>query len=81
MKKDLKQNLSIEQINCIKFYKKHKPFLISYCDKNVGWALISEDLYLEIVNDHLFSNLNTYRLLDKNPLNIHPYYFIQTVFK
>ena len=58
MKKDLKQNLSTEQINCIKFYKKHKPFLISYCDKNVGWALISKDLYLEIVNDHLFSNLN-----------------------
>jgi predicted GIY-YIG superfamily endonuclease len=68
MKKDLKQNLSTEQINCIKFYKKHKPFLISYCDKNVGWALISKDLYLEIVNDHLFSNLNTYRLLDTNPL-------------
>ena len=25
--------------------------------------------YLEIVNDHLFSNLNTYRLLDTNPLD------------
>ena len=68
MKKDLKQNLSTEQINCIKFYKKHKPFLISYCDKNVGWALINKDLYFEIVNDHLFNNLITYKLLETNPL-------------
>ena len=68
MKKDLKQNLSTEQINCIKFYKKHKPFFISYCDKNVGWALINKDLYFEIVNDHLFNNLITYKSLETNPL-------------
>jgi len=69
LKKDLKQNLTKVQIDCIKFYKKHKPFLICYCDKNVGWAIINKDLYFEIVNEHLFLNINTYKILDDNPLN------------
>lgn len=54
MKVNLKQNLTNEQLNCIKFYKKYKPFLICYCDKNVGWAIINKNLYFEIVNEHLF---------------------------
>jgi len=51
-------------------YLFEKPFLIIPCDKNIGFALIKNELYIELANEHLLDNVITYRKLDNNPLKI-----------
>ena len=38
-------NLNKKQINSIKYFSKHKPFKIVELDKNIGSAIISNELY------------------------------------
>ncbi len=64
----LKNNLSKEQLNCIKIFYQEKPFSLCNSDKNVGWVCIDETLYLNLAKEHLFNNNNIYKKLDSNPL-------------
>ncbi len=67
--KDLR-NLSDAQISVLNMYLFEKPFLILPCDKNIGFALIKKDLYIELANEHLLSNDITYCKLNYNPLKL-----------
>lgn len=64
----LRNNISIKNINSIFKYIRSKPFKIIDTDKNVGLALISNNLYFEIANSHLRSN-NVYESIDNFDLN------------
>ena len=46
-------NLKNEQINILEKFLKEKNFIISSCDKNVGFAIMSKELYFKLCNDHL----------------------------
>jgi hypothetical protein len=63
-------NLKSEQVNILEKFLKEKNFIICSCDKNVGFAIMSKELYSELCNNHLNSNTNTYKKLDLNPLKI-----------
>ena len=60
-------NLSKKQITCIKKFLKEKPFKITICDKNVGWAIIDYNLYNEIGNNYLKDNNNFFKEIEKDP--------------
>ena len=64
---DIKNNFIYRQYEALLSFKKNKSFTIIDCDKNVGSAIISNDLY----NDSVLNYLNTdpaYRELDHDPL-------------
>jgi len=63
------RNLSFEQINCIKEFRKNKPFKVVNCDKNVGWAIIDNNLYNKIGLEYLEKNKNYFKPLNNNPSN------------
>ena len=60
-------NLSNEQIEVLIKFLKEKQFVICPCDKNVGFAILSKELYHNLSLDHLNSN-NTYEKLESDPL-------------
>ena len=62
-----KPNLNISQIISIKDFIYNKPFKVIQCDKNIGAAIISNDLHNELCLSHLMNN-NIYAKLDNNPL-------------
>ena len=45
-----------------------KPFKISSCDKNIGVAIISNNIHKDLCNLHL-DNLDNFQKLVENPLN------------
>ena len=63
----LSQNLTYIQFKALLSYKKNKPFLIIDCDKNVGNAIISEELYIKETLDYLTTD-PAYNLLERDPL-------------
>jgi hypothetical protein len=65
----LKNNLDKNEINCLKYFKKEKPFKVTICDKNVGWCIINNNLYSSLGNEYLNSNPQFYTKLDHDPLN------------
>ena len=64
---EINSNLSKKQITCIKKFLKEKPFKITICDKNVGWAIIDYNLYNEIGNNYLKDNNNFFKEIEKDP--------------
>jgi hypothetical protein len=65
---NIKPNITLEQIKAIITFQKNKPFKIIDCDKNVGLALISNELYKENVKKFLNED-KTYSKLSNNPLD------------
>ncbi len=65
---DLSNNISLDEYNAIIKYQKEKPFKVVELDKNIGMAIISNQLYndlaIELLSDH-----NTYSRINENPLN------------
>lgn len=53
--------------NTLLNFKKEKNFKIINCDKNIGNAILSNELYLNEINNFL-TNDDTYILLEENPL-------------
>ena len=66
--KNFKNNISLSEFSKIKDYFKNKPFKILNCDKNIGTAIISQNLYLDLSNKHLEDKDNFTKLTD-NPLD------------
>ena len=64
---DIKPNISYEQLKTIAIFQKNKPFKIIDCDKNVGLALISNELYENNVIKYLNED-STYSLINKDIL-------------
>ena len=62
---DIKPNISYEQLKTIAIFQKNKPFKIIDCDKNVGLALISNELYENNVIKYLNED-STYSLINKD---------------
>lgn len=60
-------NISIEQLKSLKKFQKEKPFTIVECDKNIGSAIISNELYNELVLKQL-NDKTTYIEINSNPL-------------
>jgi hypothetical protein len=65
---NIKPNITLEQLKAIITFQKNKPFKIIDCDKNVGLALISNELYKENVKKFLNED-KTYSKLSNNPLD------------
>jgi hypothetical protein len=65
----LKNNITSNQIACVKKYLKEKPFELCNSDKNVGWVLLDREMYLKLAYKHLEENPNVYVKLDRNPLS------------
>lgn len=63
-----KTNISIDEFKSIFYFLKNNPFTITECDKNIGTAIISNELYKELSLKHL-SNSIYYETIDLNPLN------------
>lgn len=59
-------NLKLGEIEILYKFLKEKNFIISPCDKNVGFAIMSKELYRDLSFDHL--NSKTYKKLNCNPL-------------
>ena len=66
---NIKLNLDQIYLKFLFLFSKNKPFKIVELDKNVGSALISNELYDKLVLDSL-SNNESYLVLEYNPLNI-----------
>ena len=52
----------------IKNFVRTKPFSVIQCDKNIGSAIVSNDLLKKLCNDHLMDD-KIYMRLKNNPLN------------
>ena len=64
---DIKPNITYDQLKTISIFQKTKPFKIIDCDKNVGLALISNELY----ENNIFRFLNqdsSYNLINSDIL-------------
>ena len=61
-------NLNKSEIDLLFSFLSEKPFIITSCDKNIGFAILSKELYVSLANEHLESNSMQYKKLDKNPL-------------
>ena len=64
---EIKPNISFKQFQSLIIFKKEKKFKIINCDKNVGNAFISNDLYISSSYNFLNSD-NTFERLLSNPL-------------
>lgn len=67
LKFDNKRNLSIGELKALRFFKKNKPFKVVELDKNIGSALISNDLFSKIGSENL-NNDNIYEQIERNPI-------------
>ena len=66
---DIKPNINLSQLKTIIQFQTKKPFKIIDCDKNIGLALISNELYDKSVNEYLDKDTTTYQKIDFNPLS------------
>ena len=62
-----KLNLSLNELRAISLYKKEKPFVVAECDKNIGIAIVPNQIYNSLVISHL-SNTSIYLPLLNDPL-------------
>jgi hypothetical protein len=60
-------NLSSEQFEAIKDFLKKKPFMVCDCDKNIGVAIVSHEIYNELCYTHLNDKKNFIEI-EENPL-------------
>ena len=65
---EIKPNISYTQLKYLIKFLKEKTFTIINCDKNVGNALISNDLYQKQTLDYI-KNDSSFLLLNYNPLD------------
>ena len=61
-------NLNLDQVYFLNKFIKTRPFCIVECDKNIGSAIISNQLISKLGREHLDDNL-TYSCLTFDPLN------------
>ncbi len=61
-------NINKEEFLSIKNFIKFKPFIITECDKNIGWCILSHQTYDELIFEHL-NNTEFFLKLDICPLN------------
>lgn len=65
----LKPNFTKDQLNFFKNYIRNKQFKVVICDKNIGWAILDNELYKNLAFEHLNENSNSYKQLSEDPLN------------
>jgi hypothetical protein len=65
---NINNNLSYHQYEALINYKKNKYFKVIDCDKNIGSAIISNQLYMESVFNYINAD-TAYRELDFDPLS------------
>ena len=65
---NLKPNITVEQLKCISVFQRTKPFKVIECDKNVGCALISNELYNDCIDKYLQNN-DSYLQIQNDPLD------------
>lgn len=66
VKLDCNTNISNQELKDIFRFKKEKPFRVTECDKNIGVAFISHDLYDSLSLNQL-NDQTVYSLLTENP--------------
>ena len=66
---DILKNLNYHQFKALSFFRLHKPFKIIDCDKNVGYAIISNDLYDKCTLEYLNSDF-AYKSIPNNQLDL-----------
>jgi hypothetical protein len=66
---DILKNLNYHQFKALSFFRLHKPFKIIDCDKNVGYAIISNDLYDKCTLEYLNSD-TAYKSIPNNQLDL-----------
>ena len=52
----MKNNINYHQLQSLIAFKRNKPFVILNCDKNLGNAIISSDLYRNSVFNYIKSD-------------------------
>ncbi len=67
MRFDVKPNLTNSQINDIKWFFINKPFSVFQTDKNIGLAIIENELLDSLSVSHL-NDTSVYTKLNSNPL-------------
>jgi hypothetical protein len=67
MSLEIKPNLNSKEIFNIKNFIKNRPFQVIQCDKNIGLAIVSNDLTNKLSLEHL-NDVTTYREIKTNPL-------------
>jgi hypothetical protein len=65
---NMNPNLSANQLYFLKNFLKTKPFSIIQCDKNIGTAIVSNDLLKKLCSGHLQDD-KIYKKLNCDPLN------------
>ena len=65
---EIQPNLTSKQLHEMKRFLREKPFSVIQCDKNIGMAIISNDLLDSLCVSHL-SDIKIYVKLDSNPIN------------
>jgi len=60
-------NLNSEQFRAIKDFLKRKPFVVCDCDKNIGVAIVSHEIYNKLCYTHLNDTKNFIEV-QENPL-------------
>ena len=66
---DILKNLSYHQFKALSFFRLNKPFRIIDCDKNVGYAIISHELYDKCTLEYLNSD-TAYNTIPNNQLDL-----------
>jgi hypothetical protein len=61
------KNLNYHQYKSLLYFRQNKPFQIINCDKNVGFAIISTELYDKSALDYL-NNDSAYLSIENNQL-------------
>lgn len=60
-------NISKNQFRAIKDFIKNKPFTVSECDKNIGLAILSNETYETLCQEHL-CQIDNFIELTENPI-------------
>lgn len=61
-------NLDKNQIEDLLFFVKHKPFMVTENDKNIGYSIMSKENYVKMAYKHL-DDTTSYEKLSNNPLD------------
>ena len=64
---DNRSNISLNEYKSIDKFQKEKPFKVVELDKNIGCAIISNELYDNLALEHL-NDITTYKKIESNPL-------------
>ncbi|CAF1057037.1 unnamed protein product [Brachionus calyciflorus] len=67
IKLDLNKNIPSSKLSTLNYFCKNKPVKIVECDKNVGFAILNNQLYDQLCDDHLNNN-KYYKEIFEDPL-------------